>query len=54
MAKSWGKFGVYTLSEVANNKEFQKIWFIKKDDIDKCKECELRYMCQDCRAYIKR
>ena len=25
----------------------------KKDDIDKCKECELRYMCQDCRAYIK-
>lgn len=53
MAKSWGKFGVYTLSEVANNKEFQKIWFIKKDDIDKCKECELRYMCQDCRAYIK-
>ena len=53
MAKSWGKFGVYTLSEVANNKEFQKIWFIKKDDIDECKECELRYMCQDCRAYIK-
>ena len=44
MAKSW-KFGVYTLSEVVIIRNF-KIWFIKKDDIDKCKECELRVYVQ--------
>lgn len=30
MAKSWGKFGVYTLSEVANNKEFQKYGLLRR------------------------
>ena len=30
MAKSWGKFGVCTLSEVANNKDFQKYGLLKR------------------------
>lgn len=52
MYNSWGKFGSVTLMEVVNNNKFQELWHIKKDDIKICKQCELRHMCQDCRAYI--
>lgn len=37
---------------IVGSEEFRKLWNIKKDDIEICKECELRYVCQDCRAYI--
>lgn len=53
MHRSWGRIGEQTLSVVANDKDFQKLWLIKKDDIEKCQRCELRYMCHDCRAYIE-
>ena len=29
--------------------KLQKYWHITKDKVDKCKECELRYVCFDCR-----
>lgn len=31
---------------------FKKIWSIKKDDIEVCKDCEFRYICLDCRAFL--
>ncbi len=31
----------------------KRLWGIRKDDIDVCKDCEFRYMCTDCRAFIK-
>jgi radical SAM protein with 4Fe4S-binding SPASM domain len=27
------------------------VWEITKNQIEICKDCELRYICQDCRAY---
>ena len=27
----------------------QKFWYLTKDKIHKCKDCELRYACFDCR-----
>lgn len=33
--------------------EFEKLWHINKDKIDVCKDCEYRYMCVDCRCFIK-
>ena len=47
-------FGVETQFKI--NKKFngclyKKLWFIKKDDIEICKDCEFRYNCTDCRAF---
>jgi SPASM domain peptide maturase of grasp-with-spasm system len=52
MAKSWGNIKDTKLIDVVNNPEFQKLWHIKKDEITKCKDCEFRHICTDCRAYI--
>ncbi|WP_460220032.1 grasp-with-spasm system SPASM domain peptide maturase [Psychroserpens sp. MEBiC05023] len=38
---------------VVNNKNFKKFWNITKDLISTCKDCEFRYMCTDCRAYVE-
>jgi SPASM domain peptide maturase of grasp-with-spasm system len=53
MAKSYGNIRDTKLIDVVNNPEFQKMWHIKKDDITKCKDCEFRHICTDCRAYIE-
>ena len=53
MQQSWGKAGITRLVDVVNKEKFQRLWYIKKDDIEKCQDCELRHMCQDCRAYTK-
>ena len=38
--------------KAVQKKGFTDLWYIKKDDIKKCKDCEYRYMCLDCRIYI--
>lgn len=54
MEISYGNINEKTsLENIAKLAEFQKIGMIKKDDIEVCCNCELRYVCQDCRAYIK-
>ncbi|MDG1849344.1 MAG: grasp-with-spasm system SPASM domain peptide maturase [Flavobacteriales bacterium] len=32
--------------------KFKTAWFIKKDEIEICSDCEFRHMCLDCRAFI--
>lgn len=32
---------------------FSSYWFINKDQIEVCKDCEFRYICSDCRAFTK-
>lgn len=41
------------LSMILQLPDFKKYWNIKKDDIQKCKDCEYRYMCVDNRLPIK-
>lgn len=53
MSKSYGHIRDTRLTTVAKMPEFQKIWHIRKDDITKCKDCEFRYVCIDCRAYLE-
>ncbi|MBK7589663.1 MAG: grasp-with-spasm system SPASM domain peptide maturase [Bacteroidetes bacterium] len=53
MAKSYGNIRDTKLIDVVNNPEFQKVWHIKKDEITKCRDCEFRHICTDCRAYIE-
>lgn len=51
MKHNYGHISNITIEDVINLPEFQKWWQIKKDDIEVCKDCELRYFCHDCRAY---
>ena len=53
MSKSYGNIKDTTLEEAINTPGFKDLWYICKDQIDVCKDCEFRYMCTDCRAFIK-
>lgn len=52
MKESFGNIRDTTLEEAINKSGFKKYWNIKKDEITKCKDCEFRHVCTDCRAYI--
>lgn len=53
MAKSYGNINDTTLEEAVNKPGFKDLWYICKDKIDVCKDCEFRHICTDCRAFIK-
>ncbi len=53
MAQSFGNVKDTTLEEALNHPDFKKYWNISKDQIEVCKDCEFRYICTDCRAYIE-
>jgi SPASM domain peptide maturase of grasp-with-spasm system len=49
----FGNANQVTLKEVLLNEHFRSLWKVKKDDITICKDCEYRYICTDCRVFIK-
>jgi SPASM domain peptide maturase of grasp-with-spasm system len=53
MPRSYGRLGVTPLSEVVDNPEFRKPWEVTKDQVLVCQDCEFRYICHDCRAYLQ-
>lgn len=53
MTKSFGNIENSTLEEALLDKQFKTYWTLSKDNIDTCKDCEFRYICTDCRAYIE-
>ena len=38
---------VEELKEIISLPDFQRYWFVKKDNCDVCKDCEFRYICID-------
>ena len=53
MINDFGNIKNTTLSEAIHKKDFKKLWNITKDQIEECKDCEYRYVCTDCRVFIK-
>lgn len=53
MTKSYGNIKDTTLVEAIEKPGFKNMWYIKKDQIAVCKDCEFRYICTDCRAFIE-
>ncbi|MDR3327162.1 MAG: grasp-with-spasm system SPASM domain peptide maturase [Prevotellaceae bacterium] len=53
MPVGFGHYRDVSLIETVKKPVFQQLWKIRKDDINVCRDCEFRYMCTDCRAYIK-
>ncbi len=52
MKKSYGNIKDTKLEESLDTEGFKDLWFINKDKIKVCKDCEFRYICTDCRAFI--
>lgn len=53
MKESFGNIQETTLTEAIEKPGFKKYWDITKDKIHVCKDCEFRYICTDCRAYVE-
>ncbi len=53
MKHHYGHISDTTLAKAIEKPGFKDCWFIKKDDIDVCQDCEFRHICTDCRAFIK-
>jgi SPASM domain peptide maturase of grasp-with-spasm system len=52
MVKSFGNIKNVKLIDVLIDKNFSESWTINKDQIEICKDCEFRYICTDCRAFL--
>ncbi|MDQ1098727.1 SPASM domain peptide maturase of grasp-with-spasm system [Chryseobacterium sp. SORGH_AS909] len=53
MSRNFGNIKNISLEEAVNHKDFKQYWNLTKDSIEVCKDCELRYVCTDCRAYTE-
>jgi len=53
MSKSYGNIRNTSLNLAINSDGFKDKWRITKDQIEICKDCEFRYVCSDCRAYVE-
>lgn len=42
-------FACPSFVEIVSSVPFQECWIVSKDQIEGCKDCELRYACLDCR-----
>lgn len=52
MAKAYGNIKQDSLHNIIIREQFKELWEINKDQIDVCQDCEFRYICTDCRAFI--
>ncbi len=53
MKESFGNIQTINLREAIKSNNFKEKWGITKDDINICKDCEFRYVCTDCRAFLE-
>jgi len=53
MSNSHGNINQDQIKQIVKTKAFQNVWNISKDQISVCRDCEFRYVCTDCRAYIE-
>jgi SPASM domain peptide maturase of grasp-with-spasm system len=54
LGRSFGNAGEVSLHSALAHRDFAALWQINKDQIDVCRDCEFRYICVDCRAYLSR
>jgi SPASM domain peptide maturase of grasp-with-spasm system len=52
LSKNYGKVSIQNILKALSDKKYLLFSDIKKDNISICKDCEFRYICTDCRAYI--
>jgi SPASM domain peptide maturase of grasp-with-spasm system len=52
LPRSFGNAREVPLHSALAQRDFAALWSINKDQIAICKDCEFRYICTDCRAYL--
>jgi SPASM domain peptide maturase of grasp-with-spasm system len=52
LPRSFGNVRDVSLHSALAHRDFPELWAINKDQIAVCKDCEFRYVCTDCRAYL--
>lgn len=52
-SRSFGNIKDSSLKKIITRHQFQEIWYLTKDSIEYCRDCELRYCCSDCRFIIE-
>ena len=53
LPRSFGNVREVSLHSALAARDFKDLWTINKDQIAICKDCEFRYICTDCRAYLR-
>lgn len=53
MPQSYGNIRTTTLHTALEHPDFRKFWHLNKDQVAVCRDCEFRYICTDCRAYLE-
>lgn len=53
MTHSFGPVEAVKLEDVIGENEFTKYWYMNKNQVSVCKDCEFRYICLDCRAFVQ-
>lgn len=48
----YGNIHTSSLKEILVKTEIRNLWSLTKDQIKICKDCEFRYICTDCRAFL--
>ncbi len=48
----FGSVEAVPLADVVRDPRFRAVWSIAKDSIEECRDCELRFACTDCRAFV--
>jgi len=52
LSQIYGNVKTQSLASVIND-NFKQVWFVNKDQISICQDCEFRYVCTDCRAFLE-
>ena len=52
LSKAFGNSRDVSLHSALARRDFAQLWEINKDQVEICKDCEFRYICTDCRAYL--
>jgi SPASM domain peptide maturase of grasp-with-spasm system len=50
---SYGNAATTPLRAALERPEFRRLWSVTKDQVETCRDCEFRYVCTDCRAYVE-
>jgi len=53
MGRTFGHHQSVTLSDIVAAPSFQRAWTARKDEIKVCQDCQYRYACTDCRAFLE-
>lgn len=53
MMHKYGQISEVNLSEIIKTEKYKELSTISKDSVDKCKDCEYRYACSDCRVFTE-